>query len=168
VRDLNLGQLRRVFSGDIRNWKDVGGADAPIEVLTHDGATGTYEAWKERVLGENRVVLPEAEVTGTDAMLLAIAAKPHAIGYVAYVSLNPTVRALSVNGIAPTQANIASETFPVTRSLKFVTITQPDAGTRRFVDFCLDPEGGGRIQKELGMIPYTQPAPRVANSVNKG
>ena len=162
VRDLSLAQLRAIFAGDIRNWKDLGGHDAVIDVFTHGGDTGTYEAWKERVMGEKRVVLPTARVMGTGSMLRAIAENPNAVGYVAYAGLSGTVRALSVGGVAPTVENVSSETFPLVRSLKFVTLPEVDENTRRFVEYCLDPEQGMRIQNEMGMIPYTRTNPRDA------
>ena len=156
VRDLSLAQLRAVFSGDVRNWKDLGGPDAQIELFTHGGETGTFDAWKERVMGDKRVVLPAARVMGTAPMLRAIAGNPNAIGYVAYAGLTGEVLALSVGGVAPTEESIASEAFSIVRSLKFVTLPAIDENTRHFLEFCLDPRQGGRIQKELGMIPYTQ------------
>ena len=156
VRDVSLAQLRGIFSGDIRNWKELGGPDALIEVFTHGGETGTYEAWKERVMGEKRVVLPAARVMGSSPMLRALAENPNAVGYVPRAVLTGTVRALSVNGIPPTEETISAETFSIIRSLKFVSLPEVDEHARRFMDFCLDHAHGGRIQKELGMIPYAQ------------
>jgi polar amino acid transport system substrate-binding protein len=153
---LNVGQLRSIFAGDIRNWKDLGGPNAPIEVLTDDRTTGTYEVLRERVLGANRVIVPDALVTNTDAMLRMIAARPRAIGYVAYSRLDANVKALGINGVAPTKDNLVSGLFPGVRSLKFVTAPNPGDNVRRFMDFCLAPEHGGRIQQELGMIPCVQ------------
>lgn len=154
VRDLSLAQLRGVFAGDIRNWNELGGPDAQIDVLTHGGESGTYAAWKERVMGEKRVVLPSARVMGTGAMLRELAGNPNAIGYVAYAEPIGEVQALSVGSIAATVENISSETFPIVRSLKFVTFSELDENTRRFLDFCFDPAQGTRIQKDLGMIPH--------------
>ena len=158
VHDATLVALRGIFSGEIRNWSELGGPDAAIDVLTHDDSSGTYETWKERVMGEKRVILPTAQVVGTSAMLRAIEDNPNAIGYVAYASFSGSVRALSIGGVAPTVESISTETFPVFRSLKLVTLPDVDEPTRRFVDFCSDPNHGGRIQTELGMIPYQQTA----------
>ncbi|MCL2824617.1 MAG: phosphate ABC transporter substrate-binding protein [Polyangiaceae bacterium] len=154
VKNLALVQLRGVFSGEIRNWQELGGTDSTIDVLTQDDSSGTYETWKERVMGDKRVIMPSARVMSTSAMIREVQQNPNAIGYVAYSS-SGSAHAISVDGISANVDTITQETFPVVRSLKFVTLPNVSEETQRFIDFCFDPQHGGRIQLDLGMIPYS-------------
>ena len=154
TQNLSAAQLRAVFSGAITNWNELGGPDLPIEVLSHHGTSGTYEAWKERILGDSLVVTPAARILETGPMLQAVAAAPASIGYVSFVRLDRSVKCLAIDGVFPDVENIADERFLAVRSLKMVVHPDCPEAVRKFLAFCLDPEKGGAIVRQLGMIPY--------------
>jgi len=154
VANLSAAQLRAVFSGAVTNWKTLGGTDSPIEVLSHNGTSGTYEAWKERILGDGFVVTPSARILETGPMLRAVAATPASIGYVSYGRLDSSVKPLGIDGVMPDVESIADERFLAVRSLKMVVHPDCPEAVRSFIAFCLDPEKGGTIVGQLGMIPY--------------
>ena len=82
VSALTLKQLSDIYRGAILNWKDVGGSDASIHVLSHEGTSGTYETFKQAVLGDSAVITPSARMLSHQGVLDLVAKDPDAIGYI--------------------------------------------------------------------------------------
>ena len=153
VINLSTAQLRDIYLGAITNWQDVGGPDAPITVVIREKTSGTRGAFDE-------IVLDKAEPVGADLrtaitagdMAALVAQEPYAIGYVGFGNLEAGLRALSIDGVAPSEANARAGSYRLTRPLLLLTgpLTQPLA--QAYVDFALS-AAGQRIVAENGWVP---------------
>lgn len=159
VENLTTTQLRDIYLGAITDWQDVGGPDAPITVVIREKTSGTRGAFDEIVLAQAAPTAPalQTAITAGD-MAALVAQEPYAIGYVGFGNLEAGLRALSIDGIAPSEANARDGRYRLTRPLLLLTgpLTQPLAQT--YVDFALSP-AGQRLVAENGWVPVQSPAP---------
>jgi len=155
VAGLTAQQVRDVYAGVIVNWKDVGGADAPIHLYTRDEASGTREVFWEKLLKKGAIATAANVVASNGAMKTAVAQDKDAIGYVSIGHIDATMRAPLLDGIAPTQENASSGTYPITRKLYMNTKGEPAGATKAFIDYVLGPEGA-EISKASGYIPLVK------------
>lgn len=152
VSDLTIEQVRKIFSGEISNWKDVGGSDAPITVITREDGSGTRGAFMEVVMHESQIK-PDAVVqTKTGAVMTAVASDPNAIGYVSLGSVDNTVKALAIDGVKPSVETVKSGSYKIQRPFLFLTKEEPKGEVKKFIDFVLSPDGQ-KIVKDKGFIP---------------
>jgi phosphate transport system substrate-binding protein len=138
VQALSLVQLRAIYSGEIRNWKDVGGADAPITVITREEGSGTRDTFQEIVMGPEVQIARAALVTAYSGGLRKMVAEdPNAIGYVTFSQLNPLVHALALDGVMPTETSIRDASYRLQRPFLFLTRGAPTGATAAFLRFVL-------------------------------
>jgi phosphate transport system substrate-binding protein len=125
VGDLTMAQLKDIYAGKVKNWKDVGGQDKPVVVVSRDSSSGTFEVWNEMVLHKERV-RPDAQLQASNgAVAQAVAGNKYAIGYVGIGYLNPRVKALTVGGVAASADTARNKTYPVARGLYMYTGKEP-------------------------------------------
>jgi phosphate transport system substrate-binding protein len=152
VRNLTIDQLSQIYQGKIRNWKDVGGDNLPIIVVSRDSSSGTFETWRELVLHKTRVT-PRAQMqTSSGAIVQVVSKNKHAIGYIGMGYIDKTTRALSVDGVEATVATAVSGKYPIARHLYMVTNGTPKGNTASFIRFILSGEGQ-KIVEEVGFVP---------------
>lgn len=154
VKDLSVDQLSQIYQGKITNWKDVGGDDLKIVVISRDSSSGTFEAWGEMVLHKSKVA-PQAQMQASNgAIVQAVSKNRYAIGYVGLGYLNRSVKALTVGGVPATAANAVAKTYPISRPLYMYTNGTPSGETARFIAFVLSPAGQKLVEK-AGFVPLT-------------
>lgn len=153
VKNLTLDQLKAIYDGSIKNWKEVGGKDENIVVISRDTSSGTYEMWHEKVMKKADVRADALLQASNGAIVTSVAGNPRAIGYVGFGYLNPSIKALSINGVIATIQNGKSGKFPTSRRLyMYVNSKKLSDSAKQFVDFLLGPKGQA-IVKEEGYIP---------------
>ncbi|MFP4315644.1 MAG: phosphate ABC transporter substrate-binding protein [Desulfovibrionales bacterium] len=153
VQDLTLDQLKAIYTGEIRNWEEVGGPDRKVVVISRDTSSGTYEVWEEEVL-ENERVTPRALLQASNgAVGQAVTNNPNAIGYVGIGYLNPSIKELTVEGIQGNPENAKSGKYPVARALFMFTNGWPEGETSDFIRFIQNPETGQKLVLEAGFVP---------------
>lgn len=152
VKKISGENLRKVFSGEFTNWKEIGGADQRINVYTRDEASGTRDVFFEKAMKKKKIVQSANVVVSNGAMKTAIAGDPYAIGYVSVGYVDNTVSPLELDGIAPTIENIRTGKYPVARGLFSNTKHDPKGLTKRFLDYLFSPEGQ-KIVANHGFIP---------------
>ena len=153
VKDLSLAQLKDIYTGKIRSWKQVGGWDKVIVVISRDSSSGTFEVWNHKVLGKGVRVRPDAQMqTSNGAVAQAVAGNKYAIGYVGLGYLNPKLKGLTVGGVAASPKTAMNHTYPIARGLYMFTGSHPKPETLRFLDFVMGPEGQKIVQQE-GFVP---------------
>lgn len=152
VRNLTIDQLSQIYQGKIANWKEVGGEDLQIVVISRDSSSGTFESWAELVLNKAKVT-PRAQLQASNgAIVQAISKNKYALGYIGLGYLDKTTKALTVNGI-PASANTAiSKEYPISRPLYLYTNGEPKGESARFITFVLSPAGQKVVAKE-GFVP---------------
>ena len=155
VEGLTKAQIKDIFSGKISNWKEVGGADAPISLYVREDGSGTRETFEERALDKGASAAGANVVNSNGAMKTAIGQDPNAIGYVGIGHLDKSIKGISVDGMAPSQENAASGQYTVTRLLYMNTKGEPQGITRGFVDYIFTP-AGQEIVSKAGYIPYVK------------
>lgn len=155
VRNLTMAQLRDIYAGRITNWMAVGGPDAPIVVLARNPISGTAGAWQEIVMGRDQVTTSARIVEMNDAMPMEISSTPNSIGYLSIFLLDRApINVLTIDGVAPTEENLAREEYPIRRPFLFVTYGEPTPLQRSFIDFALSPEGA-QIVRMVGAVPVS-------------
>lgn len=141
VKGISKALLQQIFSGQLTNWKELGGADRVIDLYTRDEASGTREVFSGKALDKQKIVPSANVVVSNGAMKSSIANDPYGIGYVSVGHIDSSVSALSLDGVAPTIANVKNGKYPVTRGLFSYTRHAPQGLTKKFIDFLFCPEG---------------------------
>jgi phosphate transport system substrate-binding protein len=152
VTNLTTDQLRDIYMGKITNWKEVGGDDKEIVVISRDTSSGTFEAWKEMVMKDEKVVQSALTVPSNGAIVQTISKTDGAIGYVGYGYLTKDIKAVSVNGISANVETTLSGAYPVSRPLFMFTKGWPEGETLDFINFVISKKGQ-ELVKEAGFIP---------------
>jgi phosphate transport system substrate-binding protein len=155
VTSLTTDQLKGIYLGDITNWRDVGGADAPIVVYSRENSSGTYTFVKEHLLQNDDYTEKALTLPGTAAVVNAVAKEKNGIGYggAAYAKgLRELKIKVGAEEIAPTQENIQSGKYPLSRNLFFYVRGEPSSAVQQFIDFALSPEGQ-QIVTQVGYFP---------------
>ena len=152
---LTMEQLRGIYLGDITNWKEVGGPDAPIVVYSRENSSGTYVFVKDNLLNGEDFASSAQTLPGTAAVVNAVSKEKHGIGYggAAYAKGIKELKVNSGSGaIAPTAENIKSGKYPLSRDLYFYLRGKPAGEVKAFIDFTLSAEGQQLVQK-VGYFP---------------
>jgi len=156
VNDLTLEQLKNIFSGKITNWKEVGGADGKINVVTREDGSGTRKAFEDIVMGKNNKIRSDAIVqTSTESVKLAVKQDPNAIGFVSLAHMSGDVKALMIEGVYPSLETVADGSYKIQRPFLFLTKGEPDGAVKDFIEWVLSPEGQKIIEEEK-IVPAKQ------------
>ena len=158
IKNLDKKTLAGVFAGEITNWKELGGDDAKIVVLSRDSSSGTHAYFKEEILrgGDKKSVVEYGQDTlympSNQAILQEVAKSKYAIGYIGMGYMNDTVDSVAVNGVKPTFETVANKTYPIAREVFWYVDSARDGVTKEVVDFAVSSKGQ-EIVKEEGFVP---------------
>lgn len=145
VASLTSEQIKEVYSGNITNWKQVGGNDAAIIVVTRESSSGTRSAFEELVMQKKVNITASAiQQPSTGSVTTYVAGNKNAIGYVSYGSLNDgdNIKAVMVDGVAPSIESIKNGSYRIQRPFLYVTKGEPgNAVAEAFIDYTLSVEG---------------------------
>ncbi len=148
VSNLTIDQIRDIFSGKIKNWKEVGGKDAKIVVVTREEGSGTRGAFEEIVMGKSAKITDSAIVQpSTGAVKTTVSQDENAIGYISIGVLDSTVKGVKVEGVEPTEKNVKLGKYKIKRPFLFLVSKNPTKVTKAFVDFVLSDEGQAIVAK---------------------
>ena len=153
IKNLTVDQLRRMYKGEIDNWKAVGGPDLKIVVISRDTSSGTYEVWEEKVMNKERVSPAALLQASSGAVAQAVASNKFAVGYLGIGYLNDKVKALTVNDIVGNEETTLNGTFPISRPLFMFTRGWPTGDALNFVNYMMHPQKGQKWVKEAGFVP---------------
>jgi phosphate transport system substrate-binding protein len=152
VSDLPLWKLRDIFRGAILNWKEVGGKDAPIAVISHEGTSGTYETFKQRVLGDDALVTPKAAITNLRSFQKSMAKSPDAISYIGLQQASGW-KPVSIDGVVANADTVRSGRYPIWRKLAIYHLDPPSPLAKQVLDYFLAPDKGQAMVRSLGDVP---------------
>ncbi|HOJ11546.1 MAG TPA: phosphate ABC transporter substrate-binding protein [Clostridiales bacterium] len=150
--ELTVDQITKIFKGEITNWKDIGGKDRKIIVLSREAGSGTRGAFEELLKIEDQVVKEALVYDGNGPMKAAIASTEDAIGYISFGYMDDSVKTLRIDGVEPTIENVLSGSYPLSRPFIIMTKGEAEGLAKSFIDFALDKEGQS-IVKDEGYIP---------------
>ena len=158
IENLTREQLAKIFTGEITNWKDLGGEDAKIVVYSRENSSGTYEFFKEHVMDKRNYASSVLNMPATGAIVQSVSQTKGAIGYIGLAYLNAEVKALHVSYdqgktfIAPSLATAKDKTYPISRPLYYIYDSKKAEKVKSYVDYCLSSEGQKLVQ-DVGYIP---------------
>ena len=146
VSDLTLEQIAKLYTGEITNWKDVGGNDAEVVLIGREAASGTRDGF-ESITGTKDACQYRQELTSTGDVITAVSQNPDAIGYASLASVKDTVKALNVGGVTPSEATVKDGSYLVQRPFVLVTVGGKDLSpaAQAFFDYALSADAASII-----------------------
>jgi len=156
INDLDLETISRIYTGEIKNWKDVGGNDLEIVLIGREAGSGTRDGF-ESITGTEDACKYRQELTSTGDVITTVASNPGAVGYASLASVKETVKALSVGGIMPTEETVKDGGYVVQRP--FILVTKSDTKlsvtAQKFFDYITSSEAN-EIISSAGAVPVSQ------------
>jgi len=157
VSQLTREQLEGIFTGKIKNWKDVGGDDMQIIVYSRETSSGTYEFFKEKVLNNKNYASSALMMPATGAIVQSVSQTKGAIGYIGLAYMENSVKDIKVSYdkgktyVLASYANAKNKSYPIVRPLFYYYTTKVESAVKPFIDFVLSAEGQ-RIVQAVGYI----------------
>ncbi|OUN17716.1 phosphate ABC transporter phosphate-binding protein [Gemmiger sp. An87] len=153
VEDLSLEQIAKLATGEITNWSEVGGPDAPVVLIGREAGSGTRDGF-ESIVGVEDKCAYEQELTSTGAVLAGVAANPNAFGYVSLASVDDTVKMVTVDGVAASEETVKDGSYKIQRPFVFATKEGEElsAQAQAFYDFALS-EDAAELIAAAGAVP---------------
>lgn len=143
VKNISLEDVKKIYTGEITNWKELGGDDSPIVVVSREEGSGTRDAFQEIVGYESEELVKDATISdGSGAVKTTVAGNKNAIGFASFEYIDNTVAALNVDDVEPTADNVKSGSYKISRP--FILVTKEDSLTedgQKLISFVLSDEG---------------------------
>ncbi len=153
VSDLTVEQIAKIYTGEITNWADVGGTDTSIVLIGREAGSGTRSGFEELVDVEGKCQYRQA-LQSTGDVITAVAQNPGAIGYASLASVKDTVKAISVDGVAPSEETVKNGSYAIQRP--FVLVTKKETAlseeAQKFFDFVTSADAN-EIITGAGVVP---------------
>ena len=156
VDDLTIEQIAGLYKGEITNWSEVGGADAPVVLIGREAASGTRDGF-ESITDTEDVCKYSQELTSTGDVVQTVASNPNAIGYASVASVKDTVKMIDVEGVTPTTETIQNGTYKVQRNFIFVTKKNAELSesAKAFFEFATS-EAADELIIKAGAVPVAR------------
>ena len=143
VKNISLEDVKKIYTGEITNWKEVGGDDAQIVVVSREEGSGTRDAFQEIVGYKSEELIKDATISdGSGAVKTTVAGNKNAIGFASFEYIDSTVSALNINDVEPTADNVKAGNYKLSRP--FILVTKEDAlseNGKKLIEFVLSAEG---------------------------
>lgn len=154
VKDLTLEQVKKIFTGQVKNWKELGGEDLEIVVVSREDGSGSRDSFQEIVdFSSGELVRSAIVASGNGNIKTTVAMNKHAVGFISFEYIDDTISTIDINGVQATADNVLQQKYKLSRPFLFVNKEESltDAG-QQFIDFILSPDGQV-IVSETGAIP---------------
>ena len=148
VSDLDVETIAKIYTGEITNWKEVGGNDAQIVLIGREAGSGTRDGF-ESITGTEGNCQYRQELTSTGDVITTVSQNPDAIGYASLAALKDTVKALKVGSVEPTEATVKDGSYVIQRPFVLVTVEGKALSetAQKFFDYVTSPEAADVIAK---------------------
>ena len=148
VSDLTLEQIAQLYTGELTNWKDVGGNDAQVVLIGREAASGTRDGF-ESITGTKDKCQYRQELTSTGDVITTVSQNPDAIGYASLASIKDSVKALNVDGVTPSEASVKDGSYKVQRPFVLVTVEGKalSSAAQSFFDYATSADAADIIAK---------------------
>ena len=153
VEDLTLEQIKGLATGEISNWSEVGGPDAPVVLIGREAGSGTRDGF-ESIVDVEDACKYEQELNSTGGVIAAVASNPNAFGYASLSAVEDTVKAVTVGGVAATEETVQDGTYQIQRPFVFVTKdgAEQSEAVKAFMEFALSADAADLI-RNAGAVP---------------
>lgn len=154
VKDLTLDEVKKIFTGEVTNWKELGGEDLEIVVVSREDGSGSRDAFQEIVdYSSGELVRSAIIASGNGNIKTTVATNKHAVGFISFEYIDDSISTIDINGVEATADNVLQQKYKLSRPFLFVNKEEnlTDAG-QQFIDFILSPDGQV-VVSETGAIP---------------
>ena len=153
IDDLSLDDIAKIYTGEIKNWSELGGADTEIVVIGREAGSGTRDGFESITKTEEKCVYRQ-ELTSTGDVITTVSSNPDAIGYASLASVKETVKAVSVDGVTPSEETVKDGSYEIQRPFVLVTKegTKLSETAQKFFDYATSSAAGAIISK-AGAVP---------------
>jgi phosphate transport system substrate-binding protein len=154
VKNLTMDQVKQIFTGEVTNWKELGGDDLEIVVVSREDGSGSRDAFQEIVgYTSGELVRTSIIASGNGNIKTTVATNKHAVGFISFEYIDSSISTININGVEATAENVLQEKYSLSRPFLFVhkEDTLTDAG-QQFIEYILSPDGQA-IVAETGAIP---------------
>ena len=153
ISALTKKQIEQIFTGDITEWSALGGKPGPISIYTRNTASGTYKEFRILAMNKREYAGSSQKMAGNEQIASEVSKNPNGIGYVGLAYLGAVgLKAVSVDGTAPTVANVLAKKYSFARALFYYTNGKPSGEAAKFIDFTLSAIGQQTVAK-VGFVP---------------
>lgn len=158
VANLTSEELGKIYRGEIKNWKEVGGPDGAIVLLSRDSSSGTHEFFKEHIVRKGNAKGPEEYATNTlympsnEAIKQEVAKNQFAIGYLGMGYVDNTTKSFNIDGVAASVENVLSKKYPIAREIYWYADKARTGTVKGLVEFAVSP-AGQKIVADEGFVP---------------
>lgn len=152
IKELSLEQLKKIYTGKISNWRDVGGESGAIVIVSRDVASGTFEVFKKLVLKGDKNRDDALMLASNKAVATTVSQTPGSIGYIGLGYLSADVKALRIDNVLPSNKTVISGEYKLARPLFMYTNGEPKGFVKKLIDFILSPQGQN-IVSDIGFVP---------------
>jgi phosphate transport system substrate-binding protein len=157
TNNLSLSQIKQVFSGKIKSWKELGGPAHPIILVNREEGSGTRESFQKFIMGKEEISLESLVQDSNGAIRQVVSNDPNAIGYISLGLVNEEVKALKLSGVEPNVTDIENGTYTLVRPFLFVFSGEPSGEAKSFLEFVLSPPAQNLLSKE-GLVSILKPS----------
>lgn len=154
VKNLTMEQVKQIFTGKVTNWKELGGDDMEIVVVSREDGSGSRDAFQEIVdYTSGELVRTAIVASGNGNIKTTVATNKHAVGFISFEYIDDSISTVDINGVEATAENVLQQKYSLSRPFLFVYKEEylNDEG-QKFIDYILSPEGQA-IVSETGVIP---------------
>jgi phosphate transport system substrate-binding protein len=150
INNITVEQLRDIYNGKIKSWKELGGPNRPISIVSRDTSSGTYEVWEEKILKGDKVRADALLVASNGQAVQTVAQNKFSIGYIGIGYVDKSVKVLKVEGKTASAKSVRDSSWPIARPLFMYTNGKPAGVIAKFINFMLSKEG----QKVVNEVKY--------------
>jgi phosphate transport system substrate-binding protein len=158
INELTMEQVKKIYTGEYKNWKDLGGQDQPIDVYSRESSSGTYKFFQEHVLNKKDYAKEVKLMPSTQTIIQSVSDSKWAVGYsgLGYTK-NANIKILGIKKddsspvVMPSEKTVLDKTYSIARPLYLIFNGEPQGELKKFVDFCLS-EAGQKIVEESGYV----------------
>jgi len=156
VADITEENLGKVYRGEITNWKELGGADAPIVLLSRDSSSGTYGFMQDEVIGKDgKFAKSTRNLQSTQAIVDEVSKNANGIGYIGLGYENASIKPVTVDGVESTVDTVLDGTYALSRPLNMISNGAPVGVAKAYVDWILSP-AGQKLVADQGFVPLAK------------
>ena len=154
VKDLTMEQVKQIFTGEVTNWKELGGDDMEIVVVSREDGSGSRDAFQEIVdYSSGELVRSAIIASGNGNIKTTVAMNKHAVGFISFEYIDESISTVDINGVEATAENVLQQTYSLSRPFLFVYKEEHlSTEGQQFIEYILSPKGQN-IVSEAGVIP---------------